>query len=55
MEHFQLFQPTICDTIAKNVSLVPWRQVKIARAALGANAGVIGAAKALLDRIANDE
>jgi glucokinase len=53
MEHFELFEPTIRDTIAKNVALVPWQQVKITRAALGANAGVIGAAKAFLERTAN--
>lgn len=50
MEGFDLFQPTLCDTIAKRVVFVPWRQVNIARAALGANAGVLGAAKALIDR-----
>jgi glucokinase len=53
MEHFELFQPTIRDTISKNVGLVPWQDVKITRAALGANAGVIGAAKGLLERLAS--
>ena len=51
MEHMELFEPTICKTIEKNVKFIPWRKVKITRAALGTNAGVIGAAKALLDRL----
>lgn len=52
MEHFELFEPTIRDTISKNVALVPWQLVNITRAALGANAGVLGAAKGLLERSA---
>lgn len=51
MEHYELFFPIIRATIAERVTLVPWRRVKIRPAALGANAGVIGAAKALLDRM----
>lgn len=51
MEHVELFQRTLRDTISKNVGLVPWQDVKITRAALGANAGVIGAAKGLLERL----
>jgi glucokinase len=54
MEHFELFEPTLRATIAQNVAFVPWQEVKITRAALGANAGVIGAAKALLDRLADE-
>lgn len=55
MEHYELFFPTIRATIAERVTLVPWRRVKIRPAALGANAGVIGAAKALLDRMSYAE
>ncbi len=54
MEHFEMFEPTIRATIAQNVAFVPWREVNITRAALGANAGVIGAAKSLLGRTEND-
>jgi glucokinase len=54
MQNFDLFYPTMRATITKNVTLVPAAQVKIVPAALGQNAGVIGAAKALLERM-NDE
>lgn len=53
MEEFELFQRAIRDAIERNVAMVPWQQVKIAHAALGANAGVVGAAKAFLERMAN--
>lgn len=55
MQSFDLFYPVMRATITKNVTLVPSEQVKIVPAALGQNAGVIGAAKALLERITNDE
>lgn len=51
MERFDLFEPTLRETIAQRVTLVPWQQVKLTRAALGANAGVVGAAKGLLERL----
>lgn len=54
MSSFDLFYPTMRATIKANVTLVPSEQVKIAPAALGQNAGVIGAAKALLERM-NDK
>lgn len=50
MQSFDLFYPTMRATITKNVALVPSQQVKIVPAALGQNAGAIGAAKALLER-----
>lgn len=53
MQHFDLFYPTLRATITKNVTLVPSEQVNIVPAALGQNAGVTGAAKALLERINN--
>ena len=49
MQRFEMFYPTMRATITKNVTLVPSAQVKIVRAALGQNAGVIGAAKAFLE------
>ncbi len=55
MSSFDLFYPTMRATITANVTLVPSDQVKIVPAALGQNAGVIGAAKALLERMDNDE
>lgn len=55
MQSFDLFYPAMRATITKNVTLVPSAQVSIVPAALGQNAGVIGAAKALLERMANDE
>jgi glucokinase len=54
MQHFDLFYPTMRATITKNATLVPSTQVKIVPAALGQNAGVIGAAKALLERMDNE-
>lgn len=51
MERFELFAPTLYETIAQRVTLVPARQVRLRRAALGRRAGVIGAAKAALDRL----
>lgn len=53
MQAFDTFEPTIRETIKRNVAMVPWQQVKIARAALGENAGVVGAAKAFLERTTN--
>jgi glucokinase len=53
MTHFDLFYPAMRATISKNVALVPAAQVNIVPAALGQNAGVTGAAGALLERINN--
>ncbi len=50
MHEFELFEPGIRATLAKYVSLVPISEVQTKRAALGSNAGVIGGAKALLER-----
>ena len=54
MQSFEMFYPMMRATITQNVTLVPSQQVKIVPAALGQNAGVIGAAKALLERKDND-
>lgn len=55
MQNFDMFYPTLRATITKNVTLVPSAQVQIVPAALGQNAGVIGAAKALLAQMDHDE
>jgi glucokinase len=54
MSSFDLFYPTMRAAITQNVTLVPSQQVKIVRAALEQNAGVIGAAKALLERMGKE-
>ncbi len=54
MQSFEMFYPKLRATIAQNVTLVPSHLVKIVPAALGQNAGVIGAAKALLARLDHD-
>ena len=51
MDRFELFAPIFYETLSERVTLIPWRRVRIRRAALGQYAGVIGAAKAALDRI----
>src|SRR5581483_2945526 len=53
MHEFELFEPGIRATLTKYVSLVPISEVQIKRAALGSNAGVIGGAKALVERKTN--
>lgn len=51
MEHFELFAPTIRATITQRVTLVPAQQVRLVRAALGKRAGVVGAGKAIMERL----
>lgn len=51
MEHFELFAPTIRATITRRVTLVPAQQVRLVRAALGKRAGVVGAGKAMMERL----
>ncbi len=50
MRSWDLFADKVKETIANTVSHVPYEQVAIVPAALGQDAGLIGAAKALLDR-----
>lgn len=51
MEHFELFAPTLYETIAERVTLIPARRVRLRRAVLGKRAGVVGAGKAVLDKL----
>jgi glucokinase len=53
MRGYPLFQPVIEATLRAQCGLVPYEQVKIVPAALGAEAGLVGAARAWVERQQN--
>lgn len=51
MEEYDLFAPGIRAVIARHDRMIPARQVQLLKARLGGQAGVLGAARAVLNHI----
>ena len=55
MQSWDLIAPALFETIKGREPMVPIHDVRIVRAHLGLNAGVIGAACGLLDHLKNEQ
>jgi glucokinase len=54
MQSWSAFAPTLLDTVRKRSGMIPFDRVRIVPAALGLNAGIIGAARAIFARQSGD-
>lgn len=52
MQGWDLIAPRLHETVAARGGMIPFEQVRIEQAALGLNAGVIGAVRGILDHLA---